>query len=153
MFDSNYLIKIIYLYSSNSIPFIKLSASKSKLGYLFFPLNEEKFTMPSEFLSRIDKSINIIEQTKDRHHVVWGAASKGVLFALHLQRRDYLPDLAIDINPAKQDKYLPATGLHVLSPESAFDRLCPGDVIFVMNPNYLDEITHQGGSDYEYYLP
>jgi hypothetical protein len=110
------------------------------------------FFMPSEFLSGIGKSINTIKHTKDRHHVIWGAASKGVLFALHLLRRGYPLDFAIDINPAKQNKYLPATGLHVLSPELAFDRLCTGDVIFVMNPNYLDEIMRQGGPDYEYCL-
>jgi len=114
--------------------------------------NEEIFSIPSEFFTGIEKSIKIIENTRERHHIIWGAASKGVLFALYLQRRGYAFDFAIDINPAKQNKYLPATGLKVLSPEAAFERLCPGDVIFVMNPNYYDEIRCQGGPDYEYFL-
>lgn len=118
-----------------------------------FPVDEEKFSIPSDFLSGIDKSINIIQEAKGRHHVIWGASSKGVLFSLYLERWNRLPDFAIDINPAKQEKYLPATGLRVLSPESAFKYLNPGDIIFVMNPNYFNEIRYQGGTNYKYYLP
>ncbi|WP_208596978.1 class I SAM-dependent methyltransferase [Desulfosudis oleivorans] len=116
-------------------------------------VNSEVFSTPSDFFSGIDDAIDIITKTPGRLHVVWGAASKGVLFSLHLHRRGHIPDFAIDINPAKQNRYLPATGLHVLSPESAFERLRPGDVIFVMNPNYLDEIRSQSGTKYQYVLP
>jgi len=41
----------------------------------------------------------------------------------------------------------------VLSPDSAFEQLKPGDVIFVMNPNYLEEIKGKGGAIYQYILP
>ena len=117
-------------------------------------LNEKKETVfiPPKFFSGIDNAIKIIEQTPTSNHIIWGAASKGVLFSLYLQRAGYKMDFAIDINPAKQNKYLPVTGLHVLSPESAFEHLKPGDVIFVMNPNYFDEIKSQGGPDYDYWL-
>lgn len=118
-----------------------------------FAANDNRFSMPSNFFSGIDEAVRIVTQTADSRHVVWGAASKGVLFALHLQRHGCLLNFAIDINPAKQNKYLPVTGLPVLSPESASEELRPGDIIFVMNPNYLDEIRQQGGSNYEYFLP
>ena len=116
-------------------------------------VNSEAISAPSDFFSGLDDALDIIAQTPGRLHVVWGAASKGTLFSLHLHRRGHIPDFAIDINPAKQDRYLPATGLQVLSPESAFERLRPGDVVFVMNPNYLDEIRSQGGTNYQYVLP
>jgi hypothetical protein len=49
-------------------------------------------------------------------------------------------DAVIDVNPAKQDQYLPATGLRVLSPEDALELYRAGTAIYVMNSNYLDEI-------------
>jgi len=114
--------------------------------------NKERFLMPPGFFSGIDNATKVIKQTIDKCHIIWGAASKGVLFSLHLQRAGYDIDFAIDINPAKQNKYLPVTGLQVLSPETALERLSPTDVIFVTNPNYLDEIKRQGGSAYDYRL-
>jgi len=46
----------------------------------------------------------------------------------------------IDINPGKQNHFLPGTGLKVLAPQAAVSR-GPRSV-FVMNPNYLAEIEH-----------
>ena len=51
-----------------------------------------------------------------------------------------LLDTVIDINPAKQGRYLAATGLVVQSPEEAMARLPAGTDVFVMNSNYLQEI-------------
>src|SRR5690606_40601222 len=48
---------------------------------------------------------------------VWGGASKGVLFSLMMERAGADVELVIDINPAKQNRYLPASGLQVTSPE------------------------------------
>ena len=42
---------------------------------------------------------------------IWGAASKGVIFALLKSRNGQPVDIVIDINPAKQGKFLAATGL------------------------------------------
>lgn len=71
---------------------------------------------------------------------IWGGASKGVIFATLRSRLGQPVDLVIDINPAKQGKYLPATGLLVQSPEQAMASLPPGSTIYVMNSNYLEEI-------------
>jgi len=56
----------------------------------------------------------------------------------------------IDVNPAKQRKYLPATGLRVHSPEEGLKSLPPGSVIFVMNSNYLEEIRQMSNNAYHY---
>ena len=80
--------------------------------------------------------------------VVWGGGSKGVVFSLLRERAGHPVDRVIDINPAKQGKYLPATGQKVLSPEVGLADLPKGTIIHVMNPNYLAEIQAIAGPDY-----
>lgn len=81
---------------------------------------------------------------------VWGGASKGVIFSLLKSRAGYPVDIVIDINPAKQGKYLAATGLQVLSPEQAMAKLPAGSTIYVMNSNYLDEIKALSSNAFNY---
>jgi hypothetical protein len=70
---------------------------------------------------------------------VWGAASKGVIYSLLRERCGNPVNVLIDINPAKYSKFVPATGLRVMSPEEAMTMLAPGSDICVMNSNYLEE--------------
>lgn len=82
--------------------------------------------------------------------VIWGGASKGVVFALQCMRQG-IPVLAvIDVNPAKQGKYLAATGLRVQAPDEVLPSLPAGTTIHVMNSNYLDEIRAQAGERFRY---
>lgn len=85
-----------------------------------------------------------------KRSAVWGGASKGVIFTLLKARAGYAVDAVIDINPAKQGKYLPATGIQVKSPEQALSQLPPGSTVFVMNSNYLDEIKRMSNNAYNY---
>jgi SAM-dependent methyltransferase len=82
--------------------------------------------------------------------VVWGGASKGVIFSLLRERAGRPVDRVIDINPAKQGHYLPATGLRVKSPADGLADLAPGSKIYVMNPNYLDEVRALAGPAFVY---
>ena len=81
---------------------------------------------------------------------IWGAASKGVIFSIHMLRAGAAIGLAVDINPAKQGRYLPVSGIYVSSPEQAMDLLKPGAHIFVMNSNYLPEISAQSRNQFNY---
>lgn len=81
--------------------------------------------------------------------IVWGGASKGVIFSLLRERAGHPVDRVIDINPAKQGKYLAATGLRVMSPQEGLAGLPKGSVIHVMNPNYLSEIAAMAGPDFD----
>lgn len=81
---------------------------------------------------------------------VWGGASKGVIFSLLRERMGLPVDAVIDINPAKQGRFLPATGLEVLSPETALARFRPGTPVYVMNSNYLTEIKQLSGNSFHY---
>jgi len=71
---------------------------------------------------------------------VWGASSKGVIYSLLRERWGNPVNVLIDINPAKCGKFVPATGLRVMSPEEGMSTLVPGSDIHVMNSNYLEEI-------------
>jgi hypothetical protein len=56
----------------------------------------------------------------------------------------------IDINPAKQGKYLPGTGLLIQAPQDALYKLTPGSTIYIMNSNYSKEIKKMSGNIFNY---
>jgi len=93
-----------------------------------------------EFPKNFDRSG--IDLADSHDSVIWGGASKGVIFSLLKMRQGKTFRFAIDINPAKQEKYLPGSGLKVCSPQEAMKKINPTDAIYVMNSNYMDEI-HQ----------
>lgn len=105
------------------------------------------FTFPSDFLSGVEK---IPVKIAGNKNAIWGGASKGVIFALYMQRRGLDIDYLIDINPAKQGKYIGVSGLKVSSPEEAIKQLKKDDDIFVMNSNYLQEIIELSGNQFNY---
>ncbi|WFU46691.1 class I SAM-dependent methyltransferase [Sinorhizobium terangae] len=120
----------------------------AELNSLRRPVIDEKDRagIPEDFTRKLDAL-----DTADREPaVIWGGASKGVIFSL-LRTRAGLPVKAvIDINPAKQGKYLPITGLRVRAPEDVLADLRPGSSIYVMNRNYLEEIKRMSNNAYTY---
>mgnify|MGYP000203421887 CR=1 FL=1 len=56
----------------------------------------------------------------------------------------------IDISPAKQGLFIPGTGLKVMSPEEGLSDLPDATTIWVMNPNYLEEIRAMSGPGFKY---
>ena len=100
---------------------------------------------PTDFMRQIDAPIAFGSRC-----AVWGGASKGVIFTLLKARAGYSVDSVIDINPAKQGKYLAATGIQVQAPEQALPLLPPGATVFVMNSNYLGEIKRMSNNAYIY---
>lgn len=100
-------------------------------------------SIPPDFFASIDRCA----QTAHTHanSAVWGAAAKGVMFTHHMQARSVTPIFAIDINPAKQGRFLAGSALPVLSPSEALAQLGNAPDIFVMNSNYLTEIREMGG--------
>jgi SAM-dependent methyltransferase len=102
---------------------------------------DDVFELPPGFLAAIDESRARLRAKGDASaRAIWGGASKGVIFALLMERAGVRIDTVIDINPAKQGRYLAATGLRVQSPEEAMAHLPAGADVFVMNSNYRDEI-------------
>ncbi len=99
---------------------------------------------PADFIARLTAEAG----SDSGRIVVWGGASKGVIFSLLRERAGCPVDRVIDINPAKQGRYLPATGLRVLSPEEGLAGLPEGSQIYVMNPNYLEEVRAMAGPSF-----
>jgi len=73
--------------------------------------------------------------------VIWGAGAKGVVFAAKAPSiiKSKIK-LAIDINPSKQDCYMPTSGIQVLDPSLAIPRINSSCLVIIMNPNYEREI-------------
>ncbi len=106
----------------------------------------ERIDFPTDFTPEITLS----DETHNARGVVWGAASKGVIFSLLRARQNSPVSAIIDINPAKHGKYIAGTGLLINSPESILPELADGSVIFVMNSNYLAEIRKMSGDRFRY---
>lgn len=106
----------------------------------------DRVNFPPEFAT------NITEQNKTEQNrtAIWGGASKGVIFALLKERSGYPVKTVIDINPAKQGKFLPGTGLPVKSPMQGLAELQSGSTIYVMNSNYLEEIKQMSRNIFKY---
>lgn len=111
------------------------------------------FAFPADFLATVNRYAETIRLRRVQSQtaaILWGGASKGVIFALFMQRAGVDIDFVIDINPAKQGKYLAAVGLKVCSPDEALARIEPGATIFVMNGNYLPEIRQMTRNQFQY---
>jgi SAM-dependent methyltransferase len=72
-----------------------------------------------------------------RRPVIWGAGSKGVAFLTTIGAGAGI-ELAVDVNPYKQDRWLAGSGVHVVAPEGL--REYRPDLVVAMNPVYLEEI-------------
>lgn len=113
------------------------------------------FEFPADFTASVERHAGKIRarqaaQGASGSSVVWGGASKGVIFSLFMQRAGAQVDLVVDINPVKQGRYLPATGLRVSSPEEMLAQVAAGADIYVMNGNYLAEIRRMTQDKFNY---
>ncbi len=69
---------------------------------------------------------------------MWGGGSKGVAFLTTLGDAAGI-DVAVDINPHKDGKFLAGTGKQIVAPEYLIEHR--PDVIVVMNAIYTAEIS------------
>jgi hypothetical protein len=124
------------------------------LSTLKLPMFEEKclINFPENFLMSLNPPEEIqLREYGGKHEVaVWGGSSKGVIYSLLRERIGLLIDLIIDVNPAKQGKYIPVTGLKVYSPDQAMMKLNDGATVYVMNSNYLTEIKAMSNHRFNY---
>ncbi|MEP5323791.1 MAG: methyltransferase, partial [Marinobacter alexandrii] len=73
-----------------------------------------------------------------------------VIFSLLSERAGDPVSAVMDINPAKQGCYLPATGLPVHSPDEVLPGLAPGSTIYVMITNYHEETKAMSDNAFDY---
>lgn len=72
--------------------------------------------------------------------IAWGAGARAISF-LNTYNITQQIKYVVDINPVKQDKYLPVTGQRVVPPE--FIVSYKPDVVIVTNPTFDEEIRQQ----------
>ncbi len=83
---------------------------------------------------------DILSQMKPQQATyVWGAGAKGMTFSNILYQQGIIVDALIDINPAKQGRFVGMSGIPIESPGVVKD-FSHANVI-IMNPIYADEIA------------
>jgi methionyl-tRNA formyltransferase/SAM-dependent methyltransferase len=70
---------------------------------------------------------------------LWGAGAKGVTFASLFDPGAELISCVVDLNPAKQNRYIAGSGHAIVAP-SRLGRIGVRNVI-LLNPNYADEVS------------
>jgi hypothetical protein len=70
--------------------------------------------------------------------VVWGAGAKGVTFCNLADPQAQRVNCVIDVNPAKQGKFVAGTGHPIVAPGALRPQTA---AVLVLNPNYLREVT------------
>lgn len=95
---------------------------------------------PAKCAEKLDTWRRVVEETTARGHkiVLWGSGSKAVSFLTTLGIGDRI-EYVVDINPHRQDYFMPATGQCIVAP--SFLREYRPDVVIIMNAVYRDEIT------------
>lgn len=142
IYESGYLFNKQYMYVVADISSLRTPRPEKLTESIF----------PSDFLSSVNSFSKSITEDKKRGKpsIVWGGASKGVIFSIFMERFGSKIDCAIDINPAKSVKFLAGSGVKVSLPDVVLPKLDDGSTIYVMNENYLDEIRKMSGHRFNY---
>ncbi|HMF72711.1 MAG TPA: class I SAM-dependent methyltransferase [Flavitalea sp.] len=93
-------------------------------------------TDASGFSMQRDAHASLVKTSKSK--AIWGAGAKGSTFLNIMDPERIFFEYVIDINPAKQSKFIGGTGHPIFSSDALRTR--PVNEIFVMNENYLSEI-------------
>jgi SAM-dependent methyltransferase len=96
------------------------------------------------FLARLKERMEACEATIDFFDkgggcAIWGAAAKGTTLVNTIDPERRRIRFLIDINPAKQGRFVPVTGHQIVSPEYLKEGNAGIAGIVNMNPNYLEE--------------
>lgn len=141
--ESGYIFGGQYIYAVADLTSLQNPSDKSHT-----PVN-----FPADFTASVESHAERIRTGHAGENIViWGGASKGVIFSLFMQRAGARIDFVVDINPAKQGRYLAATGLRVSSSEEMLRQVAPDSDIYVMNGNYLPEIREMTGDRFNYLM-
>jgi len=94
-------------------------------------------------LQRIEQARACLTRLKNEGSkiVLWGMATKGILFAYLVDPQRTLLAQCVDINPNKQSCFVPVTGHAIESPEGLLPDSSCRIVVVVMNTNYLVEVA------------
>jgi SAM-dependent methyltransferase len=112
------------------------SNKQNRLEFHFPGRNEYDFGI---HLSHVVEKLR--ELSFHKEIVIWGMATKGVMYSLYMINNNIDISYCVDINERKQGKYSPISGRKILSPHEL--RSGKDFAIICMNPNYATEIESQ----------
>lgn len=89
--------------------------------------------------------VGLIDRLKAEENevVVWGMATKGVMFSALVDPGGDRIDWCVDVNPSKQGTFAPLSGRRIDAPEMLKTVASRQIAILIMNDNYADEIKQQ----------
>jgi SAM-dependent methyltransferase len=118
---------------------LEISRFSKKKKFNMLNLRFSDFDQISKF---INEEVDIYKKmiSKLSNFAIWGAGAKGVTFLnrLNISRRKC--PYVIDINPNKQNKFIPITGQKIISPKILEENKIK--IIIIMNPIYEQEIKN-----------
>ena len=122
----------------------KPAAAGSRVGTRRPRSAEDLWTKIQSFLARLEQRMGECEEKIDAFSraggcAIWGAAAKGTTLVNSIDPQNRRVRFLIDINPAKQGKYVPGTGHPIVPPDHLKERNGHVAGIVNMNPNYLEE--------------
>ena len=114
--------------------------------YLWADLSKIRTTIPAGIgFTKYDTAAfsNKLEEYKkllsnQGSFAIWGAGAKGSTFLNLLDTERKAVQYVIDINPAKQNKFIAGTGHPICSPDVLLEK--PVENVLIMNENYIEEI-------------
>lgn len=117
--------------------------------YLWADLSKLRDTIPGNIQFKKRESITLEAKLKEFDDLlkdtnslaIWGAGAKGSTFLNLLDKNRERVNYVVDINPAKQNKFIAGTGHPIYAPGILLKE--PVENILVMNENYMEEIKKQ----------
>jgi len=117
--------------------------------YLWADLSKIRRTIPGDVKFKKYSSLTFDKKIKEYKDIIehsgslaiWGAGAKGSTFLNLLDKERKHVQYVIDINPAKQNKFIGGTGHPIFEPDILLKR--PVENILIMNENYKEEIRKQ----------
>ena len=108
------------------------------------PRSANLWSKIQSFLARVEERMEACEEKIDFFDkaggcAIWGAAAKGTTLVNTIDPENRRVRFLIDINPARQGKFVPGTGHQIVSPEYLKEQNGRIAGIVNMNPNYLEE--------------
>lgn len=120
--------------------YFEVESSKVKSKYKTSRCEHVDFAVITNFIQR--KIAYYKKQLKNaKRFIIWGAGAKGLTFLKYLNVSFRKSPFIVDINSAKQNKYLPLTGQKVVPSLILKERRF--DTIIIMNPIYTKEIKKE----------
>jgi len=114
-----------------------------ELNSLQSPVANGSLAFPQNVQNHVNQWKATLENHKHRFVVIWGASSKGVIFANLVDPHAEIIKCLVDINPKKHEKFIGGTGHKIISPSQMKEYHDFPITIIVANKNYLDEIKKE----------